>query len=139
MVHLSYVKSDTANFLMGAFDNDKGRYRIRGPRPRDAGILITGPMRKRYQDLLSSRREYDWHYQCGACKISDGIFKYHTKVSNVTNISFMLICASQGISAPLYAIFYERWPLLDRHQTKRVGAGLDDIERDKLRILMLET
>jgi len=29
--------------------------------------------------------------------------------------------------------------LLDRHQTKCVGIGLDDIEREKLRILMLET
>ena len=51
MVHLSYVKSDEANFLMAASDNDKGRHRIRGPRPRYAGNLITGPVRKRYQDL----------------------------------------------------------------------------------------
>jgi hypothetical protein len=36
-------------FLMGA--SDKGRYRIRGLAPRHAGILITGPVRKRYQDL----------------------------------------------------------------------------------------
>jgi hypothetical protein len=36
-------------FAMGA--SDKGRCRIRGLAPVIADILITGPVRKRYQDL----------------------------------------------------------------------------------------
>jgi hypothetical protein len=61
------------------------------------------------------------------------------EVSNGTEIFFRLICTSQDSPAPLYSIFDGRRPLLDRHQTKRVGIGLDDIEREKLRTLMLET
>jgi hypothetical protein len=64
------------------------------PRPRDAGNLITGPVRKRYQDLRRSRRTRDCHGQCGACAISDCMFKDHPEVSNVTEILFMLICTS---------------------------------------------
>ena len=73
------------------------------------------------------------------CTISDCIFKDHLELSNGTEIFFRLICTSLGCPAPLYAIFDGRRPLLDRHQTKCVGIGLDDIEREKLRILMLET
>jgi hypothetical protein len=62
-----------------------------------------------------------------------------TELSNVTNISFTFICTSQGISAPLYTMFDERRRLLDKYQTKRVGIGLGDIEREYLRILMVET
>jgi hypothetical protein len=57
----------------------------------------------------------------------------------VTNISFTFICASQVIFAPLYTMFDERRPLLDKYQTKRVGIGLGEIEREYLRILMVET
>ena len=63
----------------------------------------------------------------------------HLELSNGIEIFFRLICTSLGCPAPLYAIFDGRRPLLDRHQTKCVGIGLDDIEREKLRILMLET
>jgi hypothetical protein len=50
MVHLSYVKSDAANFFMGASDTDKGDIKFVAS-PCDAGILITRALRKRYQDL----------------------------------------------------------------------------------------
>ena len=38
--------------------------------------------------------EYECRSQCGACEISDGIFKDHPEVSNVTEIFFTFICWS---------------------------------------------
>jgi hypothetical protein len=52
-------------------------------------------------------------------------------------IFFLSICTSQPTPAPLYES--RRAAAIARLTLKRVGIGLDDTEREKIAILMLET